>query len=347
MSLKKVLLTGGNGFIAAHIIPRLLSHNHNVVTTVRSEPKTTYLRKKFASAVGSGQLKFAIVSDITVEGAFDDVLKSEQPEVVLHTSSPYVFTITDVTKDLLNPAILGTTGILKSIKAHGHTVKRVVITSSFASMVDRSKGNRPGYVYSERDWNPITYEEAQKDPGSGYYGSKTLAEKAAWDFVKNEKPAFELTTVCPPMVYGPAMQEITSMSSLNTSSAAFYALFSGQKKELANASIWLWTDVRNVAEAHVAAFEKPGTANERFFICEGRFNMNQAADAIWKHYPERAAAKGIPKSSPAIDYPASGTYVPDNSKSRTVLEIDYIPFESMMKDTLDQFVALEKELGVE
>jgi len=347
MSLKKVLLTGGNGFIAAHIIPRLLSHNHNVVTTVRSEPKTTYLRKKFADAVGSGQLKFAIVSDITVDGAFDDVLESEQPEVVLHTSSPYVFTITDVTKDLLNPAILGTTGILKSIKAHGHKVKRVVITSSFASMIDRSKGNRPGYVYSEKDWNPITYEEAQKDPASGYYGSKTLAEKAAWDFVKNEKPAFELTTVCPPMVYGPAMQEITSMSSLNTSSAAFYALFSGQKKELANASIWLWTDVRNVAEAHVAAFEKPGTANERFFICEGRFNMNQAVDAIWKYYPERAAAKGIPKSSPAIDYPASGTYIPDNSKSKTVLGIDYIPFESMIKDTLDQFVVLEKELGVE
>ncbi|KAG9098033.1 methylglyoxal reductase (NADPH-dependent) gre2 [Ceratobasidium sp. 392] len=342
MSLKKVLLTGGNGFIAAHIIPRLLSHNYNVVTSVRSEPKTTYLHKKFASAVESGQLKFAIVPDIVVEGAFDDVLKHEQFDVVLHTSSPYVFNITDVTKDLLEPAILGTTGILKSIKAHGPTVKRVVITSSFASMIDRSKGNRPGYVYSEKDWNPTTFEESQKDPASGYYGSKTLAEKAAWDFVKNEKPGFDLTTV-----YGPALQEITSLSSLNTSSAAFYALFSGQKKELANASIWLWTDVRNAAEAHIAAFEKPGTANERFFICEGRFNMNQAADTIWKYYPERAAAKGIPKSNPAIDYPASGTYVPDNTKSKNVLGINYIPFESMLKDTLEQFVALEKELGVE
>ncbi|KAG8769924.1 hypothetical protein FRC12_004633 [Ceratobasidium sp. 428] len=93
--------------------------------------------------------------------------------------------------------------------------------------------------------------------------------------------------------------------------------------------------------------EKPGTAGERFFICEGRFNMNQAADTIWKYYPERAAAKGIPKSNPSIDYPASGTYTSDNTKSKSVLGIDYIPFESMLKDTLDQFVAIEKELGVE
>jgi nucleoside-diphosphate-sugar epimerase len=92
-SSSKVLLTGGNGFIAVHIITLLLSHSHNVVTTVRSESKTTYLRRKFVDAVESGQLKFAIVQDITVEGAFDDVLKSEKFDVVLHTSSPYVFTM--------------------------------------------------------------------------------------------------------------------------------------------------------------------------------------------------------------------------------------------------------------
>jgi nucleoside-diphosphate-sugar epimerase len=93
MTPSKVLLTGGNGFIAVHIITLLLSHNHNIVATVRSGSKTTYLRKRFADAVGSGQLKFAIVQDITVEGAFDDVLKSDKFDVVLHTSSPYVFTM--------------------------------------------------------------------------------------------------------------------------------------------------------------------------------------------------------------------------------------------------------------
>jgi nucleoside-diphosphate-sugar epimerase len=93
MSGTNVLLTGGNGFIAVHIIVILLQHGHNVTTTVRSEGKTTYLRHKFSEAVGSGQLKFAIVEDITVSGAFDKVLQSEAFDFVLHTSSPFVFQV--------------------------------------------------------------------------------------------------------------------------------------------------------------------------------------------------------------------------------------------------------------
>ncbi|CAE7160408.1 unnamed protein product [Rhizoctonia solani] len=344
--MPNVLLTGGNGFIAAHIIVLLLSHGHSTVTTVRSESKTAYLRQKFADAVAKGQLKFAIVEDITVSGAFDEVLKSNEFDYVLHTSSPFVFTINDVKKDLLDPAILGTTEILKAVKANAPTVKRVVVTSSFASIVDLSKGNRPGYVYSEKDWNPITYEESQKNPVSGYYGSKKLAEKAAWDFVETEKPTFELTTLCPPMVYGPALQEIKSLSHLNSSSTAFYELFSGKQKELKNAGVWLWVDVRNIAEAHLAAIENPEAGNERFFICEGRFSVNYVVDYIWKHYPERAQAKGIPKPSPSAAFPETDTYHPDNSKSKNILGIKYLPAETMIKDTLEQFLTLEKELGV-
>ncbi|CAE6339702.1 unnamed protein product [Rhizoctonia solani] len=339
-----VLLTGGNGFIAVHIISLLLSGGHSIVATVRSENKTTYLRQKFAEAIPGGQLKFAIVEDITVSGAFDEVLKSHTFDVVLHTSSPFVFTINDVKKDLLDPAVLGTTEILKAIKANAPTVKHVVVTSSFASIVDLSKGNRPGYIYSEKDWNPITYEDSQKDPVSGYYGSKKFAEKAAWDFLESEKPSFKLTSICPPMA---TLQEVKSMSNLNASSSAFYALFSGQQKELKNAGVWFWTDVRNVAEAHIAAFEKPGTGNERFFICEGRFSINFVVEYIWKHYPERAKAKGIPEPSPSAAFPETGTYYPDNSKSKTVLGIEYTPPEITIRDTLEQFVALEKELGIE
>lgn len=70
-----------------------------------------------------------------------------------------------------------------------------VITSSFAAMVDLKKGNRPGYVYSEKDWNPITEEAALENPSLGYYGSKTFAETAAWNFVEKEKPNFTLATV--------------------------------------------------------------------------------------------------------------------------------------------------------
>lgn len=101
-------------------------------------------------------------------------------------------------KELLDPAVIGTTGILRSIKKSAPTVKRVVITSSFASIVNPGKGTNPGYEYSEKDWNPITQEEALENPAAGYRASKTFAEKAAWDFVEKEKPNFTIATMCPP-----------------------------------------------------------------------------------------------------------------------------------------------------
>jgi|TARA_R110002003_G_scaffold121_19_gene10799 nucleoside-diphosphate-sugar epimerase len=104
---------------------------------------------------------------------------------------------------LIDPAVIGTTGILKAIKKSAPSVKRVVITSSFASIVNGSKGFWPGHTYSEEDWNPITSQEATENPMMGYRASKTFAEKAAWDFIEKEKPNFTLSTINPPMVFGP------------------------------------------------------------------------------------------------------------------------------------------------
>jgi nucleoside-diphosphate-sugar epimerase len=104
---------------------------------------------------------------------------------------------------LIDPAVIGTTGILKSIKKSAPSVKSVVITSSFAAIVNGSKGFWPGHSYSEDDWNPITQDEAQENPMMGYRASKTFAENAAWEFVKNEKPNFTISTINPPMVFGP------------------------------------------------------------------------------------------------------------------------------------------------
>lgn len=103
----------------------------------------------------------------------------------------------------MDPAIIGTTGILKSIKKSAPSVKRVVITSSFAAIINPSKGDWPGHEYSEDDFNPMTLEDAQANLSAGYRASKTYAEKAAWDFVEKEKPNFTLATINPPLVFGP------------------------------------------------------------------------------------------------------------------------------------------------
>jgi nucleoside-diphosphate-sugar epimerase len=205
--MTRVLLTGGSGFIAAHTLDILLKNGHSVVTTVRTQEKAEKIKEDHKSYVDKGQLSFAIVPDIAQPGAFEKAVVSDPPfEAVLHTASPFHFNVTDVQKDLLDPAIIGTTGILESIKKNAPSVKQVVITSSFAAIVNPAKGFWPGHSYSEEDWNPITTEEAHENPMTGYRASKTFAEKAAWDFVAKEKPTFSISTINPPMVYGPIVR---------------------------------------------------------------------------------------------------------------------------------------------
>ncbi|KAG8908991.1 methylglyoxal reductase (NADPH-dependent) gre2 [Tulasnella sp. 403] len=236
----------------------------------------------------------------------------------------------DIAKDLMEPAIKGTTGILESIKTHGPTVKRVVITSSFASIIDPAKDPRPGYTYNEADWNPITYEEGLNNSVNGYYASKKLAEKAAWDFVEREKPGFALTTLCPPMVYGPPEQEVTSMSNLNTSAADVYKIYNGKSQSHGGVFIW----------------ETEASANQRYLITAGNLSTQLFLDYIWKHHHDHAQANNVYKGTPGVPlWPEGGVYTGDNSKNKRDLGIQYHSFDAMMADTIARFKELERQLG--
>ncbi|KAJ4305258.1 Glycine-rich RNA-binding protein 2, mitochondrial [Kalmusia sp. IMI 367209] len=341
--MTRVLLTGGSGFIAAHTLDVLLKRGHSVVTTVRTQEKADKIKEEYKSAVDKGQLGFAIVPDIAQEDAFDHAVISQPPfEAVLHTASPFHFNVTDVQKDLLDPAVIGTTGILKSIKKSAPSVKRVVITSSFAAIVDPSKGNWPGHVYSEEDWNPITLEEAQESPQAGYRASKTFAEKAAWEFLEKEKPNFTISTINPPLVFGPIIHALDSLENLNTSNQRILAAAQGKwKDEIAPTGVHLWVDVRDVAEAHVAAAEKEGAANKRFFTLAGFFSNKEIAEIIKKHFPQY---KGLPDAStPGGDYPEGGIekslFGFNNKRSIDVLGLQYKNFEDSIVDTIKSFQA--------
>jgi nucleoside-diphosphate-sugar epimerase len=238
-----VLVTGASGFIAAHIIEAFLSAGFHVRGTVRNESSAQKVREAHPTA--GDALSFAIVPDIAAAGAFDEAVKTV--DGVIHTASPFTLGSKDFQTELYDPAVNGTTSVLKAVKASNPNIKRIVITSSFASVLDVSKGSRAGYTYTEKDWNPMSGEEAIKlnDPVAGYLVSKTLAEKAAWDFVENEKPNFSISTLTPPMVYGPLASTFESLSKLNTSSADIYRLINGSEKSVPDTSFWAYIDVRD------------------------------------------------------------------------------------------------------
>ncbi len=233
---------------------------------------------------------------------------------------------------------------MTSIQKNNPTVKRVVITSSFAAIDDLSKGTRPGYTYSEKDWNPVTFEVAsdKNTPGAvAYCASKTFAERAAFDFVEKNTPNFAVTSVCPPMVYGPAKHSISSLSNLNSSSADIYRLMNGSEKTVPDTVFFGWVDARDLGEAHVLAYESPVAAGQRYLTTAGGYTYQQICDTIRKDLPEKRHL--VPEGTPNAPYP--DVYGVDNSKIRNELGLEFRDLQTSIHDMVAEFIEIEKKLN--
>jgi nucleoside-diphosphate-sugar epimerase len=133
------------------------------------------------------------------------------------------------------------------------------------------------------DWNPVTIEQGKSgDKLTTYRASKTYAENAGWSFVEQEKPGFDLVTLNPPMVYGPVINDQT-IASLNTSNQRIWKYLDGEIKEVEPMGMPIWVDVRDLADAHLAAYEKPNAGGKRFFIvADALYSYQELADILRK-----------------------------------------------------------------
>jgi nucleoside-diphosphate-sugar epimerase len=262
---------------------------------------------------------------------------------VIYTASPFQTRVSDNILDLLDPAIKGTTEVLTSIQKNAPGVKRVVLTSSFASIIDMSKGTWPEHTYSEKDWNPVTYEEAEKtsDGAVAYCASKTVAERAAWDFVSQRKPNFSLSTICPPMAYSPLAHFVSDRSNLNTLSADIYRLMNGSEMEVPPMAFYAWVDVRDVAEAHARAYEREQAAGQRYFVTAGTYTYQQVCDIIREEFPELRDL--TPEGETGAPLPK--VYKVDNSKSRKELRLTYRDLRTSIVDMVRDFLEIQKRIG--
>ncbi|KLP07166.1 aldehyde reductase II [Fusarium fujikuroi] len=332
--MTRVLVTGGTGFVAGHVIDALLQRGHSVVTTVRSEQKAQLIRHEF-QGVGEEKLDFAIVPDIAAKDAFQG-LGAYGLEAAIHVASPFHYNITDAKKDLIDPAVLGTTSVLDALHKTCPTVRRVALTSSFAAILDpKLSFTGAKKTYTEADWSPLTIEDAYSNPGLAYAASKALAEKAAWDFMADKKPHFSLTTICPPMVYGPVKYPVKSLDSVNTSNQLLADILNGKHKSgLPPTQLPLWVDVHDVALAHVKAVERQEAANKRIFVTAGYYSNQELYRILYENFadlrdrlPEEANKGGDP--NPALD-----SFGFDVTRANTILGIDWIPYENTIIDSV-------------
>ncbi|KAF9588285.1 hypothetical protein IFM89_008702 [Coptis chinensis] len=227
-----------------------------------------------------GELKI-YRADLTDEGSFEEAVMG--CHIVFHTATPVDFASEDPEKDMIKPAIQGTLDILKAC-TKAQTVKRVVVTSS-AAAVSINKLNSTNLVMDEECWTDVEYLYSEKPPTWGYAASKTLAEKTAWKYAKENK--IELITVIPSLMAGPSItpnvpSSICLAMSLITGNEF---LINGLKgMQILSGSISL-SHVEDVVRAHIFLAEEE-SASGRYICSPINTSFPELAKFLNKRYPQ-------------------------------------------------------------
>jgi dihydroflavonol-4-reductase len=249
----QVCVTGATGFVASWLVKQLLGRGDVAVRgTVRRMASADHLRV----LPGATERLELVEADLTAPGSFEPAVRG--CAVVFHTASPYVIQVDDPQRDLVDPAVNGTLGVLRAC-TKATDVLRVVLTSSMAAVTDEPDSTR---VLTEADWNEKS--TLRRNP---YYLSKTLAERAAWDFVAREKPQFDLVALNPFMIMGPSLAP-----GLNVSNKVIADLTNGVYPGILSFT-WGIVDVRDVAHAHVRAAEVPDAKGRYLLVQEPAVSM--------------------------------------------------------------------------
>lgn len=171
-------------------------------------------------------------------------------------------------------------------------------------------------------------------------GSKKLAEEAAWHFLRENRPQLNLTlsTINSVMIYGPPFPGSVSLAHLGQSPGEIYALMNGSLTAVPAARMPVFVDVRDVALAHLRAYEAEETG--RFLLCSGHFTKDEVCDLFRERLPQ--IKDRIPSQpSESRDLTPEGHYSVDASKAQEVLGIQFRPFEETFLDMAEAFLQLE------
>jgi dihydroflavonol-4-reductase len=277
MAGELVLVTGGSGFVGAHCIIQLLQSGYAVRTSVRSLAREPDVREMLrVGGVEAGDRLSFVAADLNSDAGWPEAVAG--CAYVLHVASPFPPAIPEHEDGIIKPARDGALRVLKA--ARDAKVKRVVLTSSFAAI---GYGQKPkGRPFNEEDWT-----DPDGDDVRAYVKSKTLAEKAAWDFIANEGGGLELAVVNPVGVFGPVLGPDYSTSIL-----LVQRLMDGAMPGCPRLYFGA-VDVRDVAWMHVECMTNPAAKSQRFLAVAGEFlSIVQIARILKRRMG--AAGKRIP-----------------------------------------------------
>ena len=333
--MDKVLVTGATGYIGLHCIHQLLNQGYAVNGSVRSPERKEEIFEALQKHNTPTENLNLYTFNLTEDDGWDEGM--EGCDYLLHVASPIA--LENHNEDFfVKPAVAGVKRAFEFAKKHN--VKKVVLTSSVAAIFDTLEEKT---YYDETDWS-----DPDNPSISHYAKSKTLAERAAWDFVENEGNPFELAVINPALVIGPSLS-----GDLGESNKAIAMVVTG-KMPVAVPLQFGYVDVRDVANAHVLAMQNSNSNGERFALAEKDLWYKDVAKVLRENGFDKAPTFNVPvwlakilanfSKELKITLPYLGRVrsVKNTSKAKDILEWNPRPAEQSIIDIAEQI----KEMGL-
>lgn len=335
---QKFLLTGITGFIAKRIALDLLNEGHEVRGSLRSPGRADEVRAALVPHLADpralDRLEF-VTLDLGRDEGWAEALSGV--DALVHTAAPFPLTQPKSADEIIKPTVDGTLRALGAARAAG--VTRVVMTSSVVAILSTDKTS--GAPYTEADWSELDHATAIP-----YVQSKTLAERAAWEFVE-EHPEMRLTTINPALVLGAPLD-----THWGTSLQVVERILSGRDPMLPQTGFSM-VDVADVSAMHLSALARPETAGKRYIAAApDSFRMMPEIGKVLKaafpdrRIPTRTAPNwligllGLFDPSVATIRPTLGLRMPlDPSAAQRDLGIAFTPWETALRRSADAILA--------
>lgn len=333
---QKVLVTGITGYLGAHTAIQLLNRGYSVVGTLRTPHRMEEIRaviRQHSPYTDRLSLQLATLEDST---CWAPIIK--QVEAILHLASPVPLSMPKDPQQVIRPAVLGVKNILTTATRLG--IRRVILTSSIAAACYGAERRK---TFTEEDWS---VPENTKDH-TPYTRSKTLAERFAWDYVEEQDPMLELTTILPGLVIGPILEK-----DYGSSANLVKRLLDGSTPFLPTLGLPM-VDVRSVAELHIAALENRESIKHRIFATDRFAWIHEVAQVLRLAYPEyRVPRYRVPNFAvrlmARIDRDLEHTKIEigaerrvNDQKARSLLQWMPIPLERSILDTAASMIRLQ------
>ncbi len=322
-----ILITGATGYIGKHVTLQVLEAGYTVVASARSADKGPRLKEVLARHLSDPAaierltvVPLNLLSDEGWDAAMQGV------DAVMHTASPVPVVQPKDEMDVIRPARDGAMRAAQA--AHRAGIKRFIMTSSIAAVMGCDM--RPDQTaYDETNWTDPTRSDVIP-----YSRSKTIAEKAVWDWAKDNAPEMKITMINPAFVMGPALD-----TDISASLHLVERLMKGTDPLLPNIGFTI-VDVRDVALMHLRALERPDSAGQRFIGAERFMWYRDMARVLAEDHPGRKIAT---RQAPDILIRALSYFDPALKTIRAILGYQ----EALANDQARDVLGLEFRNGVE